>query len=86
MYLLGLISSPAAKVGLENTSYTVSEDDDVVEVCAIVDSPYIVAFSFDVHLSIVDDSAGKITIILTIMEVHLSLEHTITQYGIVLCI
>ena len=49
-------------MGLERTFYNVTEDVDVVEVCAIVYSPTIdcpIAFPFDVRLSTRDDSAGK---------------------------
>ena len=48
-------------VGLEVTFYQVSEDVDVVEVCAIVYSPTIdcpITFPFDVPLSTRDGSAG----------------------------
>ena len=49
-------------MGLEVTFYQVSEDVDVVEVCAIVYSPTIdcpIEFPFDVRLSTRDGSAGK---------------------------
>ena len=48
-------------VGLERTLYQVSEDDGVVEVCAIVYSPNItcpITFSFNASLSTNDDNAG----------------------------
>ena len=53
----------AAVVGLERTVYTVSEDDGIVEVCAIVTSPDIVCpieFPFEVSLSTstTDGTAG----------------------------
>ena len=50
-----------AVVGLERTSYNVSETVGVVEVCAIVYSPTIVCpfnFSFDVSLSTSNNTAG----------------------------
>ena len=54
--------TPVAVVGLERT-LRVSEDDGVVEVCAVVTSPdgnvpCPIAFPFDVSLSTTDDSAG----------------------------
>ena len=57
MYLL----TSEAVVGLEKTLYSVSEDEGVVEVCAIVYSPTIdcpIEFSFNVNLSTSDRTAG----------------------------
>ena len=54
----------AAVVGLERTFYNVSEDDGVVEVCAIVYSPNFkcpINFAFNVKLSTSDGSAGIYT-------------------------
>ena len=51
-----------AEVGLERTIYQVSEDDGVVEVCAVVNSPVIecpIQFPFNVRLTTTNDSAGK---------------------------
>ena len=56
-------------VGLERTLYIVSEDKDVVEVCAIMYSPTIdcpIAFSFNVTLSTGDNTAGNILVDVTI--------------------
>ena len=50
-----------AVVGLEKTFYNITEDADVVEVCAIVYSPTIdcpIAFPFNVSLSTEGFSAG----------------------------
>ena len=54
-----------AVVGLERTEYTVSEDVDVIEICAIVYEPNgnidcPIDISFEVQLSTIDDSAGRI--------------------------
>ena len=51
-------------VGLEETFYQVSEGDGVVVVCVVVYEPNIscpIEFPFDVMLSTIDGSAGKIT-------------------------
>ena len=58
-----------AVVGLETTSYQVTEDVGVVEVCAIVYSPNAnlacpISFPFNVSLSTGDDSAGIPTALL----------------------
>lgn len=51
-------------VGLEHTVYTVTEGtDDVVEVCVLVLNPAVpcpIAFSFDVRLTFVEGTAGKL--------------------------
>ena len=50
-----------AVVGLETSVYSVTEDDGVVEVCAVVLSPIMecpIDFAFTVILSTSDDSAG----------------------------
>ena len=51
-------------LGLEETRYTVSEAEGVVEVCAGVIFPYItcpIEFPFSVSLSTTDRSTGKNT-------------------------
>ena len=51
----------AAVVGLERPFYTVSEDEGMVEVCAIVTSPDImcpIEFPFQVNFSTTDGTAG----------------------------
>ena len=51
----------AAVVGLERTFYTVSEDDGIVEVCAIVTDPDImcpIEFPFQVNFSTTNGTAG----------------------------
>ena len=56
-------------VGMERIFHQVSEDDGVVEVCAIVYSPNItcpITFSFNVSLSTSDDNAGMQAIIVDI--------------------
>ena len=57
------VSLPAvARVGLERTFFSVSEDVGVVELCARVFEPDIecpIAFPFDVRLSTRDNTAGK---------------------------
>ena len=56
-----MFSVTAAVVGLEETSYTVSEDVGFVNVCAIVYSPTIdcpIEFPFSVGLSTRDGSAS----------------------------
>ena len=53
-----------AEVGLMKT-YQGSEDEGLVEVCAIVNSPSIgcpVEFHFDVHLSTIDETAGNFVV------------------------
>ena len=55
-------STTVAVVGLERTFYQVSEDDGVVEVCAVVNSPVIecpIQFPFDVRLSTINGLASK---------------------------
>ena len=50
-----------ALVGLESTSYNVSEDVGVLEVCVIVYSPTVpcpINFAFDVNLSTSNDSSS----------------------------
>ena len=52
----------AAAVVLERTFYQVSEDVNVVEVCAIMKSPVIgcpIVFPIDIILRTVDNSAGN---------------------------
>ena len=54
----------AAEVGLEKTFYQVSETDGVVVVCVVIYEPDIscpIEFPFDVMLSTIDGSAGKIS-------------------------
>ena len=55
------LSDAVAVVGLERTFYTVTEDVDVVEVCAIVEyvDPCPISFPFEVILSTRDGSAGS---------------------------
>ena len=48
--------TPVAVVGLERTCYQVSEDVNVVEVCAISNGS--ITFPFNVSLSTSDGSAG----------------------------
>ena len=60
----------AAVVGLEKTIYSVSEDDGMLEVCAIVTTPDIgcpIQFPFQVSLSTTDGSAGTDIIIIDII-------------------
>ena len=52
-----------ATVGLERTMYTVSEDEGMVEVCAVVFFPSgscPIQFPFDIRLETSDGTAGKI--------------------------
>ena len=63
-----------AVVGLEKTFYSVSEDDGMLEVCAIVTSPDIgcpIQFPFQVSLSTTDGSAGTDFIIIDIIYHHI---------------
>ena len=56
------ILSSGAMVGLERTVYNVLENEGVVEVCAIVESPDIdcpIQFPFNVSLSTRNGTAGK---------------------------
>ena len=61
-----LFSPTVAVVGLENSVYSVTEDDGVVEVCAVVQSANMespnmecpIDFAFTVILLTSDDSAG----------------------------
>ena len=67
-----------AVVGLETILYQVSEDEGVVEVCAIVYSPNgnlacPISFPFDVSLSTGDDSAGIPTALLYVYMMTTSL-------------
>ena len=62
LYIHYTFSNAGAVVGLERTIYQVSEDDGVVEVCAVVYSPVIecpIQFSFNLELTTIDGSAGK---------------------------
>ena len=55
------IFTSEAVVGLEKTSYSVSENVGLVETCVIVYSPTIdcpIEFPFDVSLSTSDNTAG----------------------------
>lgn len=58
-----VFSSPEiAIVGLERTVYTVAEDDNVVEVCAVVFVPSggcPIEFAFNIRLETGSGSAGK---------------------------
>ena len=50
-----------AVVSLERTFYSVSEDVDVVEVCALVSSPRVecpIEFPFEISISSGDNTAG----------------------------
>ena len=53
-----------AVVGLEKTFYTVTQEDEMIDVCVVVKNPNYegeecpVASSFDIVISTVDDSAG----------------------------
>ena len=51
-------------MGLETTSYTVSEDQEAVEVCVEVSSPNDspVQYDFDVLLSTYDGTAGMVVL------------------------
>ena len=71
-------------MGLERTLYQVSEDDGVVEVCAIVYEPNgnldcPITFPFEVSLSTGDDSAGMPTALLYVymmtVVLHFSCSH-----------
>ena len=61
LYILASLPT-VARVGLERTFFSVSEDGDVVELCARVYEPDIecpIAFPFDVRLSTSDNTAGN---------------------------
>ena len=69
MHFLFLLCT-VAELGLERTFYQVSEDDGIVEVCAVVYNPVIecpIQFSFDIRLTTTNDSAGKETAIMKII-------------------
>ena len=54
-----------AVVGLEKTLNTITEEDEMIDVCVVVKNPDYegeecpVASSFDIVISTVDDSAGS---------------------------
>ena len=55
----------ASVVGLDRTSYNISEEIGMIEVCAIIYSPVIdcpIAFPFDVSLITTHGTAGKKTV------------------------
>ena len=62
LYILASLPT-VARVGLERTFYSVSEDVGVVELCArvlyepVIECP--IAFPFDVRLSTSDNTAGN---------------------------
>ena len=58
LHLVFLLCYIALLVGLEQTSYTVLEVDESVEVCAVVDSGCYAAFSFQINFKTFNDSAG----------------------------
>ena len=54
-----------AVVGQEKTFYRVNEEEGLVEVCVVVDSPSIdcpVEFSFNVSIRTEDKEAGKLVL------------------------
>ena len=57
-----MLISPSAVVGLEKTTYNVSEDVGEVEICAVVQnaSNCHIPFSFIISMSTMDGSAGRI--------------------------
>ena len=59
------MSPSEAEVSLNNTSYTVSEDWEAVEVCVEVSGPIDcpVQYDFDVLLSTYDGTAGMLILI-----------------------
>ena len=57
-----LIFSTGARVGLEQTLFSVMEDVEFIELCAVVFEPDIncsIQFSFNIHLHTADGTAGK---------------------------
>ena len=59
---MSLSLPPVLVVGLERTSYQITEDVGVVEVCAVVHKPNITCpheLFFNVSLSTSDESAGN---------------------------
>ena len=89
--LIGIFA--AAVVGLERPSYTVSEDEGMVEVCAIVTSPDIMCpteFSFQVNFSTTDGTAGvrghsSTNIIIQALQGHQIYQWHHAKYNHVLC-
>ena len=69
-----VFSSPEfAIVGLERMVYTVAEDDNVVEVCAVVFFPSggcPIEFDFKIRLETGDGSAGKCNILYSQVNLH----------------
>ena len=55
-------ASPVARIGLENSEYTVNENEGTMRVCAIVEIPDVpcgINFAFNVSLHTTDMSAGN---------------------------
>ena len=67
--LYPILFTPGITVGLESTSYTVSESEEVVEICIKaegVSSPCNITHPFQVILSSSNETAGIISIIDTL--------------------